>query len=150
MTKAEINEACEKFCTYLQANGQRPVFLALEVCDDHANTEQLVFRGLREVVEDACLRILCDGRGLSRANLDDVSVEHESNNQMRIDYKELNEYMRRMGIETPNDLGNRRDAHGRHKGEMTMGQAPKVEGTSSGTSALDDGLGLGPQPRKGF
>ena len=41
---------------------------------------------------------------------------------------------------------NRRAAHGRHKGGMTMEAAPSNNEASSGTSALDDGLAVFPVP----
>ena len=37
-------------------------------------------------------------------------------------------------------IANRRAAHRRHQGRMSMEQAPRVEETSSGTSALSAGL----------
>jgi len=38
----------------------------------------------------------------SAASALSAGLKHEDNEQLRIDYKALNEYMQRMGIETPN------------------------------------------------
>jgi hypothetical protein len=63
VTNQEVEEACGKFMDYLRANGRRPIALVIEVCNDRENTEQLIACGLRDVLDDACLRTLCNGRG---------------------------------------------------------------------------------------
>jgi hypothetical protein len=69
MTLNEVNEACEKFRAYLEANGQRPIVLILHVCEDRTNQDHLVCTGLSDVVGEACLRVLCHHRGLRAVHL---------------------------------------------------------------------------------
>lgn len=45
-------------------------------------------------------------------------------------------------LSAPQRKVNRRAAHGRHQGRLTMENAPSNNEASSGTSALDDGLGV--------
>ena len=71
MTPAELEEACNKFRDYLQANGQRPVAMILHTCEDDGGPDRIVRCGLDEVVEELCLATMAHLRGM-RLTLDDA------------------------------------------------------------------------------
>jgi DNA gyrase inhibitor GyrI len=64
MKPEELTQAVEKFRAYLDANGLRTIAIIVNVCDDHTNTNPIAKGGLNDVLEETCLRVMCDIRGL--------------------------------------------------------------------------------------
>jgi ribulose kinase len=64
MSPEELKQAVEKFRAYLDANGLRTLAIIVNVCDDHTNVNTIATGGLNDVLDETCLRVLCDVRGL--------------------------------------------------------------------------------------